>query len=105
MKRFGVEGGTKKSCPKGSRRVRGGQLGLKMLSICDRALDSRDKKREEEFSKGELLEDETLGELKIHFDPLQCREGDCTTTLRWLVVGAVSISLLLSFSLAFSSCT
>ena len=59
-----------------------------MLSICDRALDSRDKKREEEFSKGESPEDETLGELTSHFDPLQCREGDRTTTLRWLFVGA-----------------
>ena len=59
-----------------------------MLSICDRALDSRDKKREEELSKGESPEDETLGELASHFDPPQCREGDRTTTLRWLVVGA-----------------
>ena len=60
-----------------------------MLSICDRALDSRDKKREEELSKGESPEDETLGELTSHFDPPQCREGDRTTTLRWrLVVGA-----------------
>ena len=59
-----------------------------MLSICDRALDSRDKKREEELSKRELPEDETLGELTSHFDPPQCREGDRTTTLRWLVVGA-----------------
>ena len=58
-----------------------------MLSICDRALDSRDKKREE-LSKGESPEDETLGELTSHFDPPQCREGDRTTTLRWLVVGA-----------------
>ena len=59
-----------------------------MLSICDRALDSRDKKREEELSKEESPEDETLGELTSHFDPPQCREGDRTTTLRWLVVGA-----------------
>ena len=58
-----------------------------MLSICDRALDSRDKKREE-LSKGESPEDETLGELTSHFDPPQCREGDRTTTLRWLVVSA-----------------
>ena len=33
-------------------------------------------------------EDETLRELKSHFDPPQCREGDRTTTLRWFVVGA-----------------
>ena len=59
-----------------------------MPSICDRALDSRDKKREEELSKRESPEDETLGELTSHFDPPQCREGDRTTTLRWLVVGA-----------------
>ena len=59
-----------------------------MLSICDRALDSRDKKREEQLSKGESPEDETLGELTSHFDPPQCREGDRTTTLRWFVVGA-----------------
>ena len=36
-----------------------------------------------------MPEDETLGESTSHFDPPQCREGDCTTTLRWLVVGAV----------------
>ena len=58
-----------------------------MLSTCDRALDSRDKKWEE-LSKGESPEVETLGEWTSHFDPPQCREGDCTTTLRWLVVGA-----------------
>ena len=58
-----------------------------MLSICDRALDSRDKKREEKLSKGESPENETLGELTSHFDPPQCREGDRTTTLSWLVVG------------------
>ena len=59
-----------------------------MLSICDRALDRRDKRREEELSRGELPEDETLGKLTTHFDPSQCRKGDCTTTLKWLVIGA-----------------
>ena len=45
MKRFGVEGGTRKRCPKENRGGRGGgQLGLRVLSICDRSLDSRDKK-------------------------------------------------------------
>ena len=29
MKRFGVEGGTKKSCPKENRRVRGWSIGFK----------------------------------------------------------------------------
>ena len=58
-----------------------------MLSICDRAFDSRDKKREKELSE-RIAEDETLGELTSHFKPPQCSEGDCTTTLRWLVVGA-----------------
>ena len=51
-----------------------------MLSRCDRALDRRDKKREE-LSRGETPEDETLGELTSHFDPPQYREGDCTTTV------------------------
>ena len=44
MKRFGVEGGTRKRCLKENRRGRVGQLGLRVLSTCDRALDSRDKK-------------------------------------------------------------
>ena len=88
MKRFGVKGGTKRRCPKENRRGRGGgQLDLRVLSICDRALDSRDKKGEE-LSERESPEDETLGESTSHFDPPQCREGDCTTTFRWLVVGA-----------------
>ena len=37
MKRFGVEGGTRKRCPRENRRGRG-------AVNCDRALDSRDKK-------------------------------------------------------------
>ena len=64
-----------------------------MLSICDRALDSRNKKRVEELSTRELPEDETLGESISHFDPPQCREEDYTTTLRWLVVGAENFLL------------
>ena len=61
-----MEEETKKSCQKESRRNRGGgQSGLRILSIYDRALDSRDKKREE-LSKGESPEDETLKELTSH---------------------------------------
>ena len=62
-------------------------MGLRMLSICDHALDSRDKKRQE-LSRGETPEDEILGELTSHFDHPQGKKGDRTTTLRWLVVGA-----------------
>ena len=65
-----------------------------MLSICDRALDSRDKKQEE-LPRGETPEDETLGELTNHFDPPQCSERDCTTMLRWLVIGSAYKSSLL----------
>ena len=60
-----------------------------MLSICDHTLDSRDKKREE-LSRGETPNDETLRKLTSHFDPPQCKEGDRTTTMKWLVVGVES---------------
>ena len=46
------------------------------------------------MSKRESPEDETLDELTSHFDPPQCREGDCTTTLRWLVVGAGEVDII-----------
>ena len=45
------------------------------------------------MSDGEPPENETLEKLTSHFDPSQCREGDCTTTLRWLVVGAVKLKV------------
>ena len=63
-------------------------MGLRTPSTCDRAVDSRDRKPEK-LSIGESPKDETLGESANHFDPSQCREGDCTTTMRWLVAGAV----------------
>ena len=49
------------------------------------------------MSKGESPEDETLGELTSHFDPFQCREGDCITTLRWLVVDAELLDIDVKF--------
>ena len=77
-------------CNCGPKKVKvnkegGNRLGLITSSICDRSVDSRDKKRGEKISIGWSSEDETLEELTSHFDPSQCRVGDCTSevTCHW----------------------
>ena len=66
----------------------GCHLRLRTPSTCDRAMESSDKKRGEKLYIGESPENKTLGESTSHFDLPQCREEDCTTTMRRLVAGA-----------------
>ena len=73
-----------------------GHSEMRMPFICNGSVNSRDKKREEKMSISGSPEDETLGELTSHFDPLSCRKGHPTITMRHLVVGT-------AFFVAFSA--
>ena len=71
-----------------NKKERCGHLGLRMLSICDTAVNNRDKKMSRNIPEG-VPEDDIIRELTSHFCPLPVQERGCTTMLRWLIVGAV----------------
>ena len=70
---------------------RTGHLRLKSLFICDRSMDSRYKKQEKNVRMGCPRMRPSGNRQAISTLP-QSREGDCTTTMRWLVVVAEALN-------------